>query len=104
MDAPPFEVAAGRDADFAVIDEEETWTVRASDTHNLNRYTPLEGKTLAGRVTATYVRGVPVYERDTDGSESFGATGLGRRVRRGRWHVLNRGECFGGQFFCRHDY
>lgn len=75
-------LAAGRDADFAVIDEEETWKVRAGDMHNLNRYTPLEGRTLRGRVTATFVRGVPVYRRDPDGPESFGAAGFGRRLRR----------------------
>jgi allantoinase len=75
-------LAAGQDADLAVIDEDASWTVRAAETHNLNRYTPLEGRTLTGRVTATYVRGTCVFSRNTDGSESFGHVGYGRRVRR----------------------
>jgi dihydroorotase-like cyclic amidohydrolase len=34
----------GYDADFVVFDESDRWTVRASTLHNLNRYTPLEGR------------------------------------------------------------
>jgi allantoinase len=75
-------LAPGYDADLAVIDEEGRWTVRAAGMHNLNRYTPLEGKSLAGRVTATFVRGTQVYGRDPDGAETFGPSGFGRRVRR----------------------
>jgi hypothetical protein len=33
-------------------------------------------------VRATYVRGERVYQREAGGSESFGATGHGRHVRR----------------------
>ena len=75
-------IAAGLDADLVVLDEDETWTVRAADLHNMNRYSPFEGHSLTGRVRATYVRGEPVYVRAADGSETFGATGYGRRVRR----------------------
>jgi allantoinase len=71
----------GFDADLAVIDEDESWTVRAADLHNLNRYTPMEGRTLKGRVTATFVRGRPVFERAGDRG-AFGAQHGGRRVRR----------------------
>jgi allantoinase len=75
-------LAAGFDADLSVIDEDGSWAVKAAETHNLNRYTPLEGKTLAGRVTATFVRGTRVFSRGVDGEESFGPAGYGRRVKR----------------------
>ena len=75
-------LAPGYDADLAVIDENDSWTVEAADMHNLNRYTPLEGKTLSGRVTATFVRGTRVFSLGRDGSGSFGPAGGGRRVKR----------------------
>lgn len=75
-------IAPGYDADFVVLDENEAWTVRAADLHNLNRYTPLEGKTLKGRVRATILRGESVYARAPDGSERFGKAGFGQWVRR----------------------
>lgn len=74
----------GLDADFAVLDENEAWTVRAKDLHNLNRYTPLEGRELSGRVQATILRGETVFARAPDGSESFGRAGYGQWVRRSR--------------------
>jgi allantoinase len=75
-------IAAGLDADLVVVDEDETWTVRADDLHNLNRYSPFDGHSFQGRVRATYVRGEPVYVRAANGSETFGSAGYGRRVRR----------------------
>lgn len=75
-------ISPGFDADLTVLDEDETWTVRAADLHNLNRYSPFDGRSFTGRVRATYVRGEPVYVRGNDGSESFGAEGYGQRVRR----------------------
>jgi dihydroorotase-like cyclic amidohydrolase len=75
-------MAAGFDADLAVIDEGDSWTVRAAEMHNLNRYTPFEGRTLIGRVTATFVRGASVYSRSSEGVESFGPVGFGRHVKR----------------------
>jgi dihydroorotase-like cyclic amidohydrolase len=73
----------GCDADFVVFDEAARWTVRAESLHNLNRYTPLEGRELTGRVRATYLRGQCVYQRNPDGSESFARAGTGEWVRRG---------------------
>jgi len=71
------------DADLVVLDLGETWTVKADELHSLNRYTPLEGRRLTGRVRATYVRGECVYQRGPDGEERFGPPGAGRFVRRG---------------------
>jgi allantoinase len=72
----------GFDADFAALADQETWTVRAENLHNLNRYTPLEGYDLTGRVRAAFVRGQPAYRREDDGGERFGDPGLGQHVRR----------------------
>lgn len=75
-------VAAGLDADLVALDESETWTVRSDELHNLNRYTPLDGYELTGRVRATFLRGERVFRREADGSETFGDAGFGERVRR----------------------
>ncbi len=73
----------GLDADFVVLDEHETWTVRAAGLHSLNRYTPLDGRQLTGRVRAVYLRGRCVYQRHPDGSEFFAPPGTGQFVPRG---------------------
>jgi dihydroorotase-like cyclic amidohydrolase len=77
-------VEPGFDADLVVLDENEQWTVHADEMHNLNRYTPLDGHSLTGRVRATYVRGCLVYERRTDGTEFFAPEGTGAWVKRER--------------------
>lgn len=79
-------IEPGLDADLAVVDEKETWTVTREALHNLNRYTPFEGHVFTGRVRQTWLRGVRVYSRADDGSEWFGTPGKGRFVRReARW-------------------
>jgi len=75
-------IAPGFDADFAVLDEKATWTVRGENLHNLNRYTPLEGRNLTGRIARTVLRGKTVYARDLDGTETFGNAGVGQWIRR----------------------
>ena len=72
---------AGFDADFAVVDPDETWTVRAGELHNLNRYTPFEGWTMTGRVRQTWVRGRRAFARGEDESW-FDEPGTGRFLRR----------------------
>jgi allantoinase len=74
---------AGCDADFVVFDERETWPVDPEQLHSLNRYTPLAGHTMTGRVRATYLRGQCVYRRELDGTEWFADEGTGQWVRRG---------------------
>jgi allantoinase len=73
----------GCDADFVVFDEGVHWKVKADTLHNLNRYTPLEGFELTGRVRATYVRGQCAFERRPEGTEFFAPAGTGEWVRRG---------------------
>ncbi len=73
----------GLDADFVVFDDQISWTVDAGKLHNLNRYSPLDGRRLTGRVRAVYLRGRCVYERNPDGTEMFAPAGTGQWVRRG---------------------
>jgi dihydroorotase-like cyclic amidohydrolase len=77
-------IAPGYDADFAGLDEDAVWTVRAEALHNLNRYTPMDGRALTGRIRATIVRGTIVYRQDPEGTETWGKPGHGEWVRRER--------------------
>jgi len=77
-------IEPGFDADLVVLDEGAQWTVRADEMHNLNRYTPLDGQSITGRVRATYVRGRLAYERRANGTEFFAQEGTGAWVRRER--------------------
>ncbi len=54
-------IARGRDADLVVFDPEKTFTVDPAAIHHRHRATPYEGRNLAGRVEATYLRGRAVY-------------------------------------------
>ncbi len=76
-------IEKGYDADFSVINEGSTWTVRASELHNKNRYTPLEGMTLEGRIQETWVRGQRVFARDESGGENFSEQPSGQFIKRG---------------------
>ncbi len=53
-------IAAGRDADLVAFDPEAEWTVDASRLHQRHPVTPYAGRSLAGRVRATWLRGEPV--------------------------------------------
>lgn len=52
----------GLDADVVVFDAREPWEFDASRTFTSARWSPFHGRSLAGRVAATFVRGEPVYE------------------------------------------
>jgi allantoinase len=56
------DIAPGLDADLALVDARETWTVRAADSESTQGYTPFEGIELSARVKATFLRGVLVCE------------------------------------------
>jgi allantoinase len=55
-------IAPGRDADFAVLAPEETFTVDPAALHHRNRVTAYAGRTLHGVVRGSWLRG----ERITD--------------------------------------
>jgi allantoinase len=56
------DIAEGFDADLALVDPAESWTVRAKDSESTQGYTPFEGIELGARVKATFLRGELVCE------------------------------------------
>ncbi|MDX3850864.1 allantoinase AllB [Streptomyces sp. AK02-01A] len=50
-------IEAGRDADFAVLAPDETFTVDPAELHHRNQVTAYAGKTLYGVVRSTWLRG-----------------------------------------------
>lgn len=50
-------LGVGADADFVLVDPAATWTIERSDIISKAGWSPYEGRTLHGRVTATYLRG-----------------------------------------------
>ncbi|MEK6245312.1 MAG: dihydroorotase family protein, partial [Pseudomonadota bacterium] len=51
------DIAEGLDADLALVDPRETWTIRAKDSESTQGYTPFEGIELSAEVKGTFVRG-----------------------------------------------
>lgn len=70
-------LAVGRDADFLVFDPDGVFEVRGQDLLHRHPITPYHGMCLMGRVRATYLRGVEVF----DGAQV--AAGHGRMLQRG---------------------
>ncbi|MFC0099763.1 dihydroorotase family protein [Micromonospora marina] len=56
------DIAEGFDADFCLVDDDHTWTVRAADSESVQEYTPFEGFELSARVTDTFLRGERILE------------------------------------------
>jgi allantoinase len=56
------DIAIGLDADLALVDPHETFTVRAAESESKQGYTPFEGMELSGRVKRTFLRGQLVYD------------------------------------------
>jgi allantoinase len=55
------DLAVGFDADFALVDDDVEYVIRAEDSLSSQEYTPFEGFTQTAKVTDTYLRGEPVY-------------------------------------------
>ncbi len=56
------DIAAGFDADLALVDPGERWTIHAKDSQSTQGYTPFEGIELNARVKATFLRGELICE------------------------------------------
>jgi allantoinase len=56
------DIAEGFDADLALVDPRESWTIRAAESESMQGYTPFEGLELSARVKATFLRGELVCE------------------------------------------
>lgn len=50
-------IAEGYDADFCLVDDAVSYTVRAADSESAQEYTPFEGFELTARVRDTFLRG-----------------------------------------------
>jgi dihydroorotase len=59
-------LAVGAPADLVIFDPGATWVVDTSRFYSKGKNTPLEGRTLQGRVRATLVDGQVVYARTED--------------------------------------
>jgi allantoinase len=57
------DIAIGYDADLALVDPNETFVVRATESESKQGYTPFEGMELTGRVKHTFLRGNLIYDR-----------------------------------------
>ena len=57
------DIAEGLDADLALLEPRESWTIRARDSESTQGYTPFEGLELSSKVTATFLRGELICER-----------------------------------------
>ncbi|HUB18217.1 MAG TPA: allantoinase AllB [Acidobacteriaceae bacterium] len=55
-------LAPGHDADFVVFQPDRERTISAEQIHTRHAISPYVGATLFGTVTATYLRGEPVFE------------------------------------------
>lgn len=76
MSAAPAELAgltrkgaieAGRDADFAVLAPDDTFTVDPAELFHRNQVTAYAGRTLYGVVKSTWLRGVRIAAEGTVG-------------------------------------
>ena len=56
------DIAVGLDADLALVDPDETWTIHSEESESDQGYTPFEGIELSARVKTTFLRGNLIYE------------------------------------------
>jgi allantoinase len=55
-------IAAGYDADMVVFDADAAFTLQQAHLHYRHAVSPYLGERLYGRVRATYLRGVKIFE------------------------------------------
>lgn len=55
------DIAEGYDADLVLMDPQESFIVRASESESGQGYTPFEGQELTGKVKFTFLRGQQTY-------------------------------------------
>ncbi len=55
------DIAEGYDADIALIDPDQSWTVDPADSESTQEYTPFRGAEIGSTVTTTFLRGQQIY-------------------------------------------
>ncbi len=56
------EIKSGKDADLVIVDINKTWTVRKEDLFSKCGWSAYEGMKLVGRPSATFLRGLRIFE------------------------------------------
>ncbi len=74
-------IMPGFDADFAVFDPTEYWTVSEVDLHFRHKLSPYLRAELQGKVLETWLRGERIFQR-SDGRSLFANASTGRELRR----------------------
>lgn len=72
----------GADADIAIYDPNELWEVHGDEMLHRNKWTPMEGRQIQGRVVRTIIRGNTVYQFDGE-PVVLAEPGSGRFLERG---------------------
>jgi allantoinase len=55
------DIAPGYDADLALLDPNESWTIHYADSPSTQGFTPFEGIEVTGRIKQTFLRGQLVF-------------------------------------------
>ncbi len=71
------ELALGFDADFVLVNPNETTTIRGDSLFTKCKWSPFEGRKLKGRIKRVFLRGTEVYR---DGEGILAKPGYGKRV------------------------
>lgn len=74
----------GRDADIAVFDPEQEWTVTSADLYFRHPISPYLGSRLTGRVVETWLRGERIFSLGGDSGRSATGSASGRELQPGR--------------------
>ncbi len=69
----------GRDADLAVVDDAELFDLSPEAVRHRHKVTPYLGRRMLGVVEATYLRGLPAYDRERPAADARGRALLKRR-------------------------
>ena len=80
------DIAVGYDADLVLLDDKQSFVVRAAESESSQGYTPFEGMELNGKVTSTFLRGNLVYDNGTMWSDRRAANTCHDLQRQGRTH------------------
>jgi allantoinase len=56
------DIDVGLDADLVLVDPNETWTIKSSESESGQGYTPFEGTELRARATTTFLRGDRIFD------------------------------------------
>ncbi|KAK4218373.1 putative allantoinase [Rhypophila decipiens] len=77
----------GMDADIAVFDDEEIWTLHAGEMRWKNKCSPWEGHRFKGRIRETWLRGRKVFELGGPNQGFIGGAPVGEAILERRTHT-----------------